>query len=63
MDAGTSFLELVNTYEEEVYTSGTIIEWISGELTFVYSRPLISPLHQISPNVISLLPKVMTITS
>ena len=34
MDAGTSFLELVNTYEEEVYTSGTIIEWISGELTF-----------------------------
>ena len=34
MDAGKSFLEVVNTYEEEVYTSGTIIEWISGELTF-----------------------------
>ena len=34
MDAGTSFLELVNTYEVEVYTSGTIIEWILGELTF-----------------------------
>ena len=33
-DAGKSFLELVNTYEEEVYTSGTIIEWISGEFTF-----------------------------
>ena len=34
MDASKSFLELVNTYEEEVYTNGTIIEWISGELTF-----------------------------
>ena len=34
MDAGKSFLELVNTYEEEVYTHGTVIEWISGELTF-----------------------------
>ena len=34
MDAGTSFLKLVNTYEEGVYTSGTIIKWISGELTF-----------------------------
>ena len=34
MDAGKSFLELINTHEEEVYTSGTIIEWISGELTF-----------------------------
>ena len=34
MDAGKSFLELVNTYEEEVYTSGTIIEWILGQLTF-----------------------------
>ena len=33
MDAGKSFLELVNSYEE-VYTSGTTIEWISGELTF-----------------------------
>ena len=34
MDAGKSFLELVNTYEEEVYTTGNTIEWISGELTF-----------------------------
>ena len=34
MDAGKSFLELVDTYEKEVYTSGTIVEWISGELTF-----------------------------
>ena len=33
-DAGKSFLELANTYEEDVYTSGAIIEWISGELTF-----------------------------
>ena len=33
MDAGKSFLELVNTYEEEVYASGTMIEWILGELT------------------------------
>ena len=33
MDAGKSFLELVNTYEE-VYTNGTMIEWISGELAF-----------------------------
>ena len=32
MDAGKSFLELVNTYEEEEYTNGTLIEWISGEL-------------------------------
>ena len=34
MNAGKLFLELVNTYEVEVYTSGTIIEWILGELTF-----------------------------
>ena len=34
MDAGKSFLELVNTYENEVYTTGATIEWISGELTF-----------------------------
>ena len=33
MDAGKSFLELVNTYEE-VYTSGTTIEWTLSELTF-----------------------------
>ena len=33
MDAGKSFLELIITYEEEEYTSGTMIEWISGELT------------------------------
>ena len=33
-DAGESFLELVNTYEEKVYTSGTIFEWISGESAF-----------------------------
>ena len=25
---------MVNTYEKEVYTSGTIIEWISGGFTF-----------------------------
>ena len=34
MDAGKSFLELVNVYEEEVYTSGTIIKWISSKLAF-----------------------------
>ena len=34
MDAGKSFLELVNTYDEEVYMHGNIVEWISGELTF-----------------------------
>ena len=34
MDAGESFLELVNTYEEKVYTNGTVVEWISGELAF-----------------------------
>ena len=33
MDASKSFLELVNTYEVEVYTSETIIEWISSKLT------------------------------
>ena len=32
MDAGKSFLELVNTYQEEC-ASGTMIDWISGELT------------------------------
>ena len=34
MDAGKSFLELVNTFEKEVYMHGNIVEWISGELTF-----------------------------
>ena len=34
MDAGESFLELVDTYEEKVYTNGIVIEWISGELAF-----------------------------
>ena len=34
MDAGKSFLELVNTYEEEVYANGKIIEWILGELVY-----------------------------
>ena len=34
MDAGESFLELVNTFEKEVYMHGNIVEWISGELTF-----------------------------
>ena len=34
IDAGKSFLELVNAYEEEVYTSGAVIEWILGEFTF-----------------------------
>ena len=42
MDAGKSFLELVNTYEEEVDTSGTTIRWISGELTFC----LLAAAHQ-----------------
>ena len=34
MDAGESFIKLVNTYEEKVYTNGTVIEWILGELAF-----------------------------
>ena len=42
---------------------GDKVEWISGELTFTYSPPLINPLYQISPSVISLLPKLATITS
>ena len=33
MDASKFFLELVNTYEVEEYTSGTIIKWISSKLT------------------------------
>ena len=34
MDAGKSLLELINTFEMEVYVHGDIVEWISGELTF-----------------------------
>ena len=34
MDAGKFLLELVNTYEEEVYMHRGIVEWISGKLTF-----------------------------
>ena len=34
MDAGKSFLELVNTFEEGVYMHGDVVEWISGEPTF-----------------------------
>ena len=34
MDAGESLLELVNTFEKEVYMHGDIVEWVSGEPTF-----------------------------
>ena len=33
-DAGGSFLELVDTFNERVYMNGPITEWISGEFTF-----------------------------
>jgi hypothetical protein len=32
--AGESLLKLVNSFDEEVYISGPITEWISGEFTF-----------------------------
>ena len=63
MDAGKSLLELINTFEMEVYVHGDIVEWISGELTFCLFEAAIIPSYQISPNVISLPPKVTTITS
>jgi hypothetical protein len=34
MDAGESLLNLVNTFDEEVYMSGPITAWISGEFVF-----------------------------
>ena len=50
MDAGKSFLVLVNIYEEEAYTSETIIEWISGELPFclftIAHQPYVSDFTQ-----------------
>jgi hypothetical protein len=33
-DAGESLLKLVNTFNDEVYMSGPITEWISGEFGF-----------------------------
>ena len=30
-DAGRSFLKLVDTYDEEVYMSRPVTEWVSGE--------------------------------
>ena len=37
MDAGESLLKLVNNFDEEVYMSGPITEWISGEFTFTFT--------------------------
>ena len=34
MDAGESLLKLVDTFGEEVYMSGHITAWISGEFIF-----------------------------
>ena len=34
MDAGKSLLELINTFGEEVYMHGDIVEWVSSEPAF-----------------------------
>lgn len=43
-DAGESLFKLVNTFDEEVYVSGPITEWVSGEfiLQFVAVHSIIS---------------------
>jgi hypothetical protein len=37
-DAGESLFKLVNTFDEEVYVSGPITEWVSGEFILQLCR-------------------------
>ena len=56
-DAGQSFLELVDTLNEEVYMSGPITKWISGECTFTCLIASFKFFCQILATVASPLPK------
>ena len=60
-DAREYFLELVDTFNEEVYMSGPITEWISGEFTFTCLFSLFKLLCQILATVASPLPKATVV--
>jgi hypothetical protein len=60
-DAGKSFFELVNTFDEEVYMSGPITEWISSEFTFTCLFSSFKLLRQILPIDASPLPEVRVV--
>ena len=57
-DAGESLLQLVNTFDEEVYMNGSITKWISGE--FMHHRFIFQQFGtslQTSLNNVSRVPK------
>ena len=63
-DADESLLEMVNSFNEEVYASELITKWVSGEsilypLVFYASNTSLQTL----PTNVSLLPKVMATRS
>ena len=63
-DAAESLLEMVNSFDKEVYTSELITKWVSGEsilypLVFHVSKTSLQTL----PTNVSLLPKVMATRS
>ena len=63
-DAEEALLEMINSFDEEVYTSEPITKWVSGE-----SRPYLLVFHvfktslQTLPTNVSPLPKVMVARS
>ena len=63
-DAAESLLEMVNSFDKEVYTSELITKWVSGE-SVLY--PLVFHVFKTSmqtlPTNVSLLPKVMATRS
>ena len=63
-DADESLLEMVNSFQEEVYASELITKWVSGE-SILY--PLVfhafKTFLQTLPTNVSLLPKVMVTRS
>ena len=63
-DADKSLLEMVNSFQEEVYASELITKWVSGEsILYTPVFHVFKTSLQTLPTNVSLLPKVMATRS
>lgn len=65
-DAGEFLLEMVNTLDEEIYSSKPITKWVSGEIRYLNNLPVSNAFKiflQTLSNNVSPLPKVIAMRS
>jgi hypothetical protein len=58
-EAAESVLNIVNTVDEDVYTTGPIVTWVSGKSCYLFLRYAFDILPQISRNNVSPPPKAV----